>query len=121
MLAYIVAARNLRTASVEAKCLLQYYCSNVNEHGTFFKSVLDTHFDTALSERFIHKSNAKWKDMGLLSWTQGNSFKHKANVYTIDIAKLKTVSENSIKQHDAEKNKVRQQWAERQRRHRAKT
>jgi hypothetical protein len=58
--------------------------------------------------------------MGLLSWVPGNSFKNRANVYTIDIQKLRSLSEQSIKAHDAAKVVLRQQWAERSRRYRAK-
>jgi hypothetical protein len=120
MLAYIVAARNLRPPDVEAKCLLQYYCSNANEHGTFFKSVLDIHMETALSPAFIHKTNAQWQKLGLLAWVAGNSFQNRANTYTINLEILKKASEGSIRKYDADKMKLRQQWAARSRRYRAK-
>lgn len=120
MMEYIVAARELRPPDVEAKCLLQYYCSNVGSTGSFFKSVLDIHMETALSPAFIHKTNAQWKALGLLSWVAGNSFQKKANTYTISLDTLKRASEGSIKKYEADKVKVREQWAARSRKYRAK-
>ncbi len=119
-LAYVVAARELRPPDVEAKCLLQYYCSNVNDHGTFFKSVLDIHMETALSPAYIHKVNAQWKAIGLLTWVEGNSYQKKANTYTLHLEILKKAAENSIKRYEADKVKLREQWAARSRRYRAK-
>jgi hypothetical protein len=118
-LAYVVTARNIRPTDVEAKCLLQYYCSNVDEHGTFFKSVLDIHMETALSPAYIHKTNAKWKTLGLLSWVEGNSFQKKANTYTLSLEILRKVMENSIKKYEADRVKIKTQWAARSRRYRA--
>ncbi|MGA9932224.1 MAG: hypothetical protein WBQ13_14860 [Terriglobales bacterium] len=120
MLAYIVAARDLRPPDVRAKCLLQYYCSNVNQHGTFFKSVLDIHMETALSPATIHRINAQWKVIGLLAWVEGNSFQKKANTYTVNLEILRKAAEASIKQYETDKAKVKQQSALRSRRYRAK-
>jgi hypothetical protein len=119
-LAYVVAARNLRPPDVHAKCLLQYYCSNVDDHGTFFKSVLDIHMETALSPAYVHKINAQWKKIGLLSWVEGNSFQKKANTYTLNLEILRKAMENSINKYEADKVKIKQQWAVRSRRYRAK-
>jgi len=120
MLAYIIAGRNLRPSSPYAKCLLQYYCSNVNTKGSFFKSTFDTAYETGLSERFIYKTNAKWKELGILSWEPGNSFQKKANAYTINLEKLLVAVEKSIRDHDKSVTTKRQKWAERARRYRAK-
>jgi hypothetical protein len=118
MLAYIVAGRELRPTSPYAKCLLQYYCSNVNKHGSFFKSAFNIQFETGLSERFIRKTNAKWKTGGLLSWVQGSNLTKRANTYTLDLEKLQKFVSQSIETHNAYTLKLRQQSAERSQKYR---
>jgi len=94
-LAYCVAGRAVPAASAQAKCLMLYYCTNVNEHGTFFRSMFDICYDTRLSERTVRKLNAAWKAKGLLSWVKGSNLKKKANTYTLDLAKLQSFVESA--------------------------
>lgn len=88
-LAYCIAGRSVRAANPQAKCLMLYYCVNVDEHGTFFRSMSDICYDTRLSNRFVRKTNAAWRTAGILSWVEGNDFKHKARTYTLNLEKLK--------------------------------
>lgn len=120
MLAYIVAGREIRCSSVHVKCLLQYYCSNVNVDGSFFKSTLDIYADTKLSESFIHRTNAKWKDIGLLSWVEGDWRKRLANRYTLNLAILRTLATDCEKHRDKAKLSFNQKAAERACKYRAK-
>ncbi len=94
-LAYCVAGRAVPAASVQAKCLILYYCTNVNEHGTFFRSMFDICYDTRLSERTVRKLNTAWRAKGLLSWVEGSNLKKKANTYTLDLAKLQSFAESA--------------------------
>jgi hypothetical protein len=93
MLAYIVAGRETRYGSVQLGALVRYYCSNASKHGTFFKSMFDICFYTRLSERFVNKANAALRSQGVLSWVEGNSFKKKANTYTLNLAKMQSFVE----------------------------
>src|SRR5713101_7844857 len=72
MLAYIVAAREIRTKDVNRKLLLLYYASNVGSHGSFFKCLLDISLDTGLSESTVQRINKDWQDKGILSWEKGS-------------------------------------------------
>jgi hypothetical protein len=120
MLAYIAAARELRCSSVHAKCLLQYYASNVNQHGKFFKSTADISAETRLSESFIRKTNAVWEHIKLIAVVAHPRSDGKANDYSLDLKRLRIAVENAKEDKAATKERARLITAERVRRHRAK-
>jgi hypothetical protein len=119
-LAYIIAGREARCKTIASKCLLQYYCSNACKDGTFFKSTLDICIDTRISERTVRRFNDGLKGFGVLTWVEGDSFRHLANAYTLHLPKLKEFAVASKKQHEAAKDKARELSAERSRRYREK-
>lgn len=114
-LQYIIAGRDARVSSMTGKCLLLYYCSNVSNKGTFFKSFLDICTDTKISESTVRRFNNRMRDMGVLSWVEGNSLTHKANEYTMHLPKMQEYVVNSRAAHDADKVKAREKSAERSR------
>ena len=120
MLAYIIAGREIRCKTVHGKCLLQYYCSNVNAHGSFFKSTLDICAETTLAESTVREMNSKLKQMGILSWVKGSNLNHRANVYTLNLEKMQEMAEVTTQKRDDSKDRIKQQWAERARRYREK-
>jgi hypothetical protein len=119
MLAYIIAGREIRCSTVHGKCLLLYYCTNVNRGGSFFKSVLDICAETHLAESTVHRLNSGMKELGILSWVSGDWRKGLSNTYTLDLSKMQAMSEQTQKGRDAAKEKSRQKAAERARRYRA--
>jgi len=118
MLAYIIAGREIRCGTVHAKCLLQYYCSNVNKDGKFFKSMLDICAETKLSRAFVAYTNDDWKKKGVLSWAEGDWRKKTANTYTLNLAILRKIASDSQKACAESKERERQQAAERARTYR---
>ena len=116
MLAYIVAGREIRFKTVHGKCLMLYYCSNVNKEGKFFKSMLDICAETTLSEKTVRRLNSAMKSMGVLSWTEGTN--GKANDYQLNLSKMEHFVAITAKDRIATKDKQRHQWAERSRRYR---
>jgi hypothetical protein len=120
MLAYIVAAREMRCASPHSKCLLQYYASNVDRQGKFFKSLLDICAETGLSQSFVRKTNAYWKKINLLSWEEGSWTNGKANVYRLSLPHLKAYLQNRRPEIETTKLHMRQQSAVRVKRWRSK-
>ncbi len=120
MLAYVVAAREVRCSSVHAKCLLQYYASNTNKHGKFFKSTHDICAETMLSESFVRKTNAVWEAMKLLTITEHKRSTGLANDYAFDLRRLKLAADQSTPAKEEAKDRAKRMAAERQRRHRDK-
>jgi len=120
MLAYIIAGREIRCKNAHTKCLLLYYCCNVGKTGSFFKSMLDIHTETGLAESTIRELNGRFKQMGFLSWVAGSNLQKRANTYTLDLDKMQSLAEATLTFHNANKNRIRQQWAERARRYRRK-
>jgi hypothetical protein len=119
-LAYIVAGRDFRCKTVQGKCLLQYYCSNVSKDGTFFKSMLDICADTSIAESTVREFNGKLKGMGVLSWIEGSNLTKRANTYTLHLTRMKALVEAGKKLRESAKQKAREQSAERSRRYREK-
>lgn len=107
MLAYIITARELISASVSAKCLLLYYASNVNKQGRFFKSVLDIRIDTGLSEKTIRTLNEKWRSLGILTVTEHSYESRKANDYELHLPRLKEILSTQQEQKKQKKDKMR--------------
>jgi hypothetical protein len=120
MLAYIIAGREIRCSTVHGKCLLQYYCSNVNRGGSFFKSTVDISSETKLSERFIRKVNATWKQNGFVTWVRGSNLTGDANRYTLNLEKLQAAAAQSEDPRDKARILSNLKTAERMRRYRAK-
>lgn len=122
MLAYIIAAREMKCGSVHSKCLLQYYASNCGKEGSFFKSTVDISAETGLSERFIRKTNALWESeaVGILSTVQGNWMKHQANTYRLNLSRLQSVSEKNKLQIEDRRTRAKRKAAERAARYRAR-
>jgi hypothetical protein len=88
-LAYIVAARELRASNVIRKCLLQYYASNVNEKGQFFKTLLGISLETCIPISTIQRINAEWRQASILTWDSGDTTQ--ANAYQIHLDALRKV------------------------------
>jgi hypothetical protein len=120
MLAFIVAGREIRCKTVHGKCLILYYCSNVNREGSFFKSTLDICAQTTIAESTVREINAKLREMGMLSWVKGSNLKHHANTYTLNLTKMQAMAESTKQSRDDAKEKSRQQAAARARRYREK-
>ncbi len=118
MLAYIVAGREIRCSNPHVKCLLQYYCSNVNKEGTFFKSMLDICAETRLCEKFVRNTNNEWREKKILDWIEGDWRKRTANTYTLNLDLLKRLAAKSEKSCDDVKERERQLAADRARRYR---
>jgi hypothetical protein len=122
MLAYIVAAREMKCGSVHSKCLLLYYASNCGKDGSFFKSTVDIAAETGLSERFIRKTNAIWEStaVGILSSIQGSSVKHQANTYQLNLPKLRSICDKNKTAIEDRRTREKRKAAERAARYRAK-
>ena len=99
-LAYIRAAREITCGSVSSKCLLQYYASNVDDHGKFFRSTLDISIDTHCSQFFIRKTNKYWLEIGILSITEHPWRSGKANDYHLHLDVLQKVAKSKQEQKD---------------------
>ena len=118
MLAYIIAAREIRTTDVNRKVLLLYYASNVNSHGSFFKSLLDISLDTGLSESTVQRINKDWQDKGILSWEKGSVTRSLANTYRLDLSKLQKAVESTRRNFEGAEQRRRRKAADRAKRYR---
>jgi AraC-like DNA-binding protein len=118
MLAYIIAAREIRTRDVRRKVLLLYYASNVSSHGSFFKSLLDISLDTGLSESTVQRINKDWQDNGLLSWEKGSVTRSLANIYRLDLGKLQQAVKSTRKNFEGAEQRSRRKAADRAKRYR---
>jgi hypothetical protein len=118
MLAYIIAAREIRTTDVNRKVLLLYYASNVNTHGSFFKSLLDISLDTGLSESTVQRINKDWQGQGLLSWEKGSVTRSLANTYRLDLSKLQKAVESTRRNFEGAEQRRRRKAADRAKRYR---
>jgi len=105
-LAYAIAGRSVPAKTVHAKCLMLYYCANVDAHGSFFRSMFDICYDTRLSESTVRRLNKEWKSIGLLSWVEGSNLTEKANVYTLDLEKLQAFAATRKPERERIKKKV---------------
>jgi hypothetical protein len=99
-MAYIVAARQMICKGTicpgsSSKCLLLYYCSNVNKDGKFFKSTLDICLETGLAESTVYTLNALWEKWTMLTVTRNDWRSGKANDYQIHLKVLQQLSENT--------------------------
>src|ERR1035438_8783136 len=113
MLAYIIAAREIRTTEVSRKLLLLYYASNVGRQGSFFKSLLDISLDTGLSESTVQRINKDWQGKGLLAWEKGSVTRSLANTYRLDLSKLQKAVESSRKAFEGAEQRSRRKAADR--------
>jgi hypothetical protein len=120
LVAYLRAARAIRCRTVNAKCLLLYYAVQVDENGHFFKSTLDIAAETGLEESYINRTNADWQEKGILTWTKGNSLTHKANEYTLNLAKLRELMVSSREAVEKAKQTARDKAAARSKKYRDK-
>ena len=118
MLAYIVAAREIRTTDVRRKLLLLYYASNVGSHGSFFKSLLDISLDTGLSESTVQRINKDWQGKGILSWDKGSVARSLANTYRLDLSKLQKAVESTRRDFESAAQRSRRKAADRAKRYR---
>jgi len=120
MLAYIVAARELFCTSVSSKCLIQYYCSNVDEHGRFFKSTLDISIDTGVSAYTIRTANKNWSKFGLLTIIEHPWWSGKANDYKVHLGKLQELVQKRLENKEKKKQTLKKGGAERTERWKSK-
>jgi AraC-like DNA-binding protein len=118
MLAYIIAARSVRTRDVKRKVLLLYYACNVGSQGSFFKTLLDISLDTGLSESTVQRINKDWQGKGLLSWEKGSVTRSLANTYRLDLGKLQRAVESSRKDFESAEQRSRRKAADRAKRYR---
>jgi hypothetical protein len=91
-LALCIAARELRCATSQAKCLLLYYAVNTNKSCMFYKSYTDISIETGLDERTIRKYNAEWVKLGILSTTVPEWGSKKATDYEMHLKKLQDIA-----------------------------
>lgn len=119
MLAYVIAARELRASTVHRKCLIQYYASNTRADGSFFKSISEICAETGLCKTFVYAANTEWEKNGFLQWSRGNGIEGKANLYQLCLKKLQSAAEKSRKHVDAAKSDLRKKSRERQAKYRA--
>jgi len=90
-LALCVAARDLRCATPQAKCLLLYYAVNAHKDCKFFKSYLDISIETGLQERTIRKYNKEWQALGILTATEHSWGSGKATDYQMHLKRLQEI------------------------------
>jgi len=92
-LAYVVAAREVRSSNTLRKCLLLYYASNVNNTGSFYKSFLTASLETCIPVSTIQRLNDEWQTAGILTWASGTA--DKPNTYQLHLPKLREYVESS--------------------------
>jgi hypothetical protein len=119
-MAYVVAAREIKCSSASKKCLLQYYASNVNKDGSFFRSMLDICAETSLAESFVRKTNTEWEAKKILKCIEGNWRDGKANVYILSLPVLQQIARSSRSIIDKAKDVMRDKATKRMQKYRAK-
>jgi hypothetical protein len=90
-LALCIAARELRCATPQAKCLLLYYAVNSHKDYKFFKSYTEISIETGLDERTIRKYNEDWVKLGIISVTEPVWGSGKATDYHMHLKKLQEI------------------------------
>lgn len=119
----VIVCRDLIATSSQAKCLLQYYASNVNDDScTFFKSTQDIAAETGLSEKTIRSLNTAWVEKKIISIVEHPWWTGKANDYTLHLPVLRKLlkQQQASGKLEAKKLKAKKQGRERTRRWRDK-
>lgn len=112
-LALCVAARDLRCATTQAKCLLLYYAVNSHKDYKFFKSYMAISIETGLDERTIRKYNEDWSQLGIISITEPVWGSGKATDYHMHLKRLQEIVKACESRKDVARDAKRKKGRER--------
>jgi hypothetical protein len=103
-LAYLFAARNIRTPHASQRYHLFDLISSTNKAGQCNPSIELLAERQGVSRDTVIRNNAYWRDLGILSWTKGraNQYHDESNTYQINLkALLALISNQSAECHQS--------------------
>lgn len=116
---YVWTCRDIIT-NKDTKHLLQYFASCANASGTFFRTQSTISLETGLSERFVRKTTAHWKQLGIIKIKEANVSRGLCNEYQLVLSKLQSAVVTSQKEYKDKMEKRQHENRERVQRFRTK-
>jgi hypothetical protein len=94
-LAYLFAARNIRTPHASQRYHLLDLISSINKYGQCNPSIELLSERQCVSQRTVLRNNCYWRDLGILSWTKGraNQYHDESNTYQLNLKAMTALIE----------------------------
>jgi len=98
---YLFLSRRIKAETQTQRYLLQYYAGRADKDGRFSVGVKLTAEETGLSEHTVNRTNADFKQVGILTWTKGHGnrftgIEGAANAYQFDLQRFQQLPFISI-------------------------